>query len=401
MEKKRELKSAILLGTAWPFRGGFTGFNQSLVRALIAMRIRSRILTFTTQYPSLLFPGKSQFSDEPAPEGLDITRCLSSVNPFTWFRTARRIRREGPDALIVRYWIPAMAPAFGTVCRLARRRNIRVISLLDNVVPHEKRPFDKLFTRYFVNSVDGFIYMSEQVLGELRQFTPDKPAFFSPHPMFTQYGEPMPREEACRALGLDPDIRYTLFFGYVRDYKGLDLLLEAWGWLREGPGGFPMQRHKLIVAGEYYSGRERYEALIREQGIGQDVLLFDYFIPDDQVGKFFSAADLVVQPYRSATQSGVTQVAYYFDVPMIVTDVGGLREMVPDGEVGFVVEPDPISISEAIDRFYGENLAERFRARILEYRKRFTWQHMAENFVRMFGWIEDRYARKGDEPAEK
>lgn len=392
--EKNTIKSLILVGTAWPFRGGFTNFNQRLVRTFMELGVRCRIFTFTTQYPNFLFPGKSQFTDAPAPEGLDITRCLSSVNPFSWIRTGRMIRREHPDVIVVRYWIPALAPALGKVCRMARRRRIRVIALLDNVVPHEKRFGDKLLTRYFIRSVDGFIYMSDQVLGELRRFTADKPALFSPHPMFDNYGEPLDRQAACQALKLDPSFRYTLFFGYIRDYKGLDLLLEAWGRLKHSRMLPTEQRHRLLIAGEYYGDRGRYDALIDRLGIGEDIVQFDRFIEENEVGKFFSAADLVVQPYRSATQSGVTQVAYYFDVPMIVTDVGGLREIVPDGEVGFVVDPDPNSIAEGIRRFYAENLSATFRSNIIEYRKRFTWEHMAQDFGKMYGWINDLYSRR-------
>ena len=216
-----------------------------------------RLFTFTTQYPRLLFPGSSQLTDEPAPQDLSISRELSSINPWSWWRTGRRIKRLKPDLLIIRYWIPAMAPAFGTVARIARRAGVRTIALLDNVIPHEKRPMDTVLTRYFIDSMEGFIYMSEQVYRDLRQFTADKPALFSPHPMFTQYGEAMPREEACARLGLDPTLHYTLFFGYIRDYKGLDLLYEAWARLKKA--GWLNHRHRLLVAGEYYGGRERYD----------------------------------------------------------------------------------------------------------------------------------------------
>lgn len=379
--------SILILGPAHPFRGGLSGFNQTLARTFRSLGVACRLFTFTTQYPRLLFPGTSQLTSDPAPQDLEITRELSTVNPWTWWRTGRRVKRLKPDLLIVRYWIPAMAPAFGTVARIARRAGIRTIALLDNVVPHEKRPMDRWLTRYFIGSMDGFVYMSEQVLRDLRTFTADKPVVFSPHPMFTQYGGPVSRPEACAALGLDPAQRYTLFFGYIRDYKGLDLLYEAWarlkkaGWLRG---------HKLLVAGEYYSGRERYERLIEELGIAGDVLLFDRFIAEDEVRYFFSAADLVCQPYRTATQSGVTQVAYWFDVPMVVTDVGGLREIVPDGEVGYVVAPEPEAIAGAVRRFYDGEHDAQFRANILSYRERFTWDRMAENFIGLYERLDGR-----------
>ena len=261
--EKKSLRSMIMLGPAHPFRGGLAAFNQMLIRTFQRMGISCRMFTFTTQYPSLLFPGTTQYTDDPAPEGLDITRELSSINPFTWIRTGLKVRRLRSDVLIVRYWIPVMAPAFGTVCRIARRGGVRTLALLDNVIPHEKRPFDSLLTRYFVSSIDGFIYMSEQVYQDLRLFTRTKPALFSPHPMWSNYGDPMPREEACAALGLDPSLHYTMFFGYIRDYKGLDLLLDAWGELmNQGK----LENHRLIVAGEYYSGKERYAEQIARLG---------------------------------------------------------------------------------------------------------------------------------------
>ena len=376
-----ELKDTIIVGTAWPYRGGLASINQTLARTFIGEGIRCRIFTFTLQYPSFLFPGKSQYDDAPAPEGIDIERTLNSIGPLSWIRTGLRIRKLRPDAVIVRYWIPQMAPALGTVCRIARRSGIRTIALLDNVVPHEKRPLDRLLTRYFIDSIDGFVYMSEQVHRDLRLFTKDKPAVFSPHPMYTNYGPAIDRGEACRALGLDPELRYTMFFGFVRDYKGLDLLLDAWAQLKKAG---KTQGRRLIVAGEYYSGRERYAEQIERLGIGDEIVPFDRFIPDTDVAKFFSACDLVVQPYRSATQSGVTQVAYWFDVPMIVTEVGGLREIVPDGQTGLVVEPDAEAIAGAIARFYDERLGEPFRRNILSYRERFTWERMAANFKALY-----------------
>lgn len=383
----KEMKSAILLGTAYPYRGGLAGTNQTLTRTFIQEGIACRIITFTLQYPSFLFPGKSQYDDGPAPEGIDITRMLNSVNPISWIRTGLKIAREHPDVLIVRYWIPQMAPAFGTVCRIARRKGVRTIAVLDNVIPHEKRLFDTSLTKYFLGSIDGFIYMSEQVCRDLRLFKPSSPAIFSPHPMYTNYGEKMDREEACRLLRIDPDCRYTMFFGFVRDYKGLDLLLDAWAELyRRGR----LDGHRLIIAGEYYSGKERYMSQIDRLGIRNTILMFDYFVPDDEVARFFSVSDLVVQPYRDATQSGVTQVAYYFDVPMVVTDVGGLREIVPDQEVGFVVPPRYEAIAEAIDRFYTENLAEPFKENIRKYKVRFTWERMVENFKTLFRKISEK-----------
>ena len=286
--------NAVLLGPAHPYRGGLADFDHLLARALNRAGIPCRLYTFTLQYPSFLFPGKSQFTDAPVPEGLDITRVLNSVNPLNWIRTGLRIRRERPDLLIVRYWIPQMAPALGTVCRIARRGGTRTVAIMDNVLPHESRPMDRLLTRYMTGSLDGFVYMSREIRAQLDLFDRTKPSVFSPHPMYTGYGDPLPREQACGELGLDPSCRYAMFFGYIRDYKGLDLLLDAWALLRRR-GGLD-GRHKLIVAGEYYSGRERYAEQIDRLGIRDSLVMMDRFIAEDEVGKLFSASDLIVQP---------------------------------------------------------------------------------------------------------
>lgn len=380
------MKSAIFVGTAHPYRGGLSFFNEMLARVFNARGIRSKIYTFRLQYPSFLFPGKTQYSDTPAPDDLTIERRVNTINPLNWWRVGRRIKKERPDALVVRYWLPLMAPCFGTICRIARRNgHTRVLALLDNVIPHERRPFDRTFTKYFVNSVDGFIYMSDQVKADLDRFTTTKPALFSPHPLFDVYGEKTGREEACAKLGLDPAMRYALFFGYVRDYKGLDLLLDAWAELKKRG---TLGDRRLVVAGEYYGNKEKYTEQIRRNGLEEVVLIFDAFIPDDEVRYYFSAADLVVQPYKTATQSGVTQVAYHFDVPMIVTDVGGLAEIVPDGKVGYVVEPDPQAIANAVERFYAENKADEFRANIETEKKRFSWEGMVDRFEKLYGLLE-------------
>jgi glycosyltransferase involved in cell wall biosynthesis len=376
------MKNIIFVGTAHPYRGGLSFFNEMLARVFGKRGVSAKIYTFTLQYPSFLFPGKTQYSDSPAPDDVAIERCVNTVNPLNWWKIGRRIKRERPDALIVRYWLPLMAPCFGTICRIARRNgHTKVLALLDNVVPHEHRPFDRAFTNYFVGSVDGFIYMSEQVKADLDRFTTAKPALFSPHPLFDVYGEAVGRAEACAKLGLDPALRYSLFFGYVRDYKGLDLLLDAWGALKKAG---KLGDKRLLVAGEYYADKEKYTEQIRRNGLEEEVLIFDRFIPDEDVRYWFSAADLVIQPYKTATQSGVTQVAYHFDVPMIVTGVGGLAEIVPHGRVGYVVDTDPQAIAAAVERFYTENRAEEFRRNILVEKKRFSWEAMVDRFEELY-----------------
>ena len=362
-----------IVGPAHPFRGGLASIMETMARTFMRQGHEVWIETFTVQYPRLLFPGKSQTVATPAPDDLSIRRSVNTVWPLNWLRVGRRIARRRPDMVLMKYWTPFMAPCFGTIARMvARNGHTRTICQIDNVEPHERHFFDHPLNRYFLRSADGFVYMSEQVHRELREYT-DAPALFSPHPLFEQFGAPLPREEACASLGLDPQLRYALFFGLIRDYKGLDMLLDAWALLRRREA---VEGRKLVVAGEFYASRDKYMEQIRRNGLGDEVILHDGFIPDAQVGAFFSASDLLVLPYRSATQSGVTQIAYRFDLPMVVTDVGGLPEIVPDGRVGFVVKPDTVSIADAIERIWQPELLAHFRASIQSEKKQIGRAHV-------------------------
>ena len=373
-----------ILGPAHPYRGGLASIMETMARVFRRRGAEVLIRTFTLQYPSLLFPGKSQTVSTPPPDDLRIVRCVSTVDPFNWLRVGRLIRRERPDFVLLKYWTPFMAPCFGTIARLARRNgHTKVLCQIDNVEPHERHFVDRPFNRYFLRSVDGFIYMSEQVHRELAAYT-DAPALFSPHPLFEQFGSRVDRGEACVRLGLDPAAGYALFFGLVRDYKGLDWLLDAWAKLRrEGR----IADKKLIVAGEFYTSEEPYRAQIAAHGLQDDVILRNRFIPDAEVKYYFSAADCVVQPYKTATQSGVTQIAYQFCTPMIVTDVGGLAEIVPDGRVGYVCPPTVEGVAEAIERIYEPGVLERFRENCVEERKRFSWEEMCSRIEELYAMV--------------
>ena len=366
-----------IVGPAHPYRGGLASIMEIMARTFAARGNEVDIRTFTVQYPSFLFPGKSQTVTTPAPQDLHITRCVNTVSPFNWWHVGRAIRRECPDFVLMKYWTPFMAPCFGTIARLARGNgHTRTICQIDNVEPHEHHFVDRPFNRYFLSSIDGFIYMSEQVHEELKAYTA-APALFSPHPLFENFGSAVPREEACRHLSLDPELHYALFFGLIRDYKGLDLLLDAWTRFRR-PG------HRLIVAGEFYASREEYLHQIEASGLRDEVILHDFFVPDAEVKYYFSAADVVVQPYKTATQSGVTQIAYNFGVPMIVTDVGGLPEIVPDGRVGYVCRPDAASIARALERIYEAGALDRMRIDIPEERRRFSWEEMCNRITELY-----------------
>lgn len=371
MEKPR---SVVLIGSSWPLRGGLATYNERLAREYARQGCDVSIYTFSLQYPSLLFPGKTQYSDEPRPQDLRICVTVNSINPFNWISIGYKIKKQRPDLVIAKFWIPFMAPCLGTICRIIRsNRHTRVVSVIDNIIPHEKRPGDRLLARYWTGSVDGFIAMSKAVLQDLETFDRKKPKSFCPHPLYDNFGDPVPRQEALKELGLDPGFRYLLFFGFIRDYKGLDLLLQAMADRRLASSDI-----KLIVAGEFYCDPAPYHRIISENHLEEKVILRTDFIPDSKVYLYFCASDLVVQPYKSATQSGVTQIAYHFNKPMVITDVGGLSEIVPDGEVGYVVQPEPAAIADAVMRFFESGVAEAFSVNASKEKVKYSWKRLTD-----------------------
>lgn len=369
----------VILGPAHPFRGGLANYNERLATEFQQQGYDVVMHTFTTQYPKLLFPGKSQFSDRPAPSNLEIHRSFSSINPISWIKLGLRLKREQPDMLILRFWLPFMAPAMGTISRIVRRnKKTQILALIDNIIPHENRIGDNQLAKFFVGSVDGFVVMSRAVETDLNSFDKQKPVEFCPHPLFDNYGAIVPREEAIKTLELDVESKYMLFFGFIRDYKGLDLLLKAMALpILNDP------KIKLIVAGEFYCEPEPYHTLIKESGLEGRIVLRTEFIPDSEIPTFFGAADIVVQPYKSATQSGVTQVGYYFNKPMLVTNVGGLGEIIPHNKVGYVVEPNPEAIAESINNFFSNNRYEEMSAMAEIEKARFSWASLVQSFEKL------------------
>jgi glycosyltransferase involved in cell wall biosynthesis len=365
----------VVLGTAWPYRGGIALFNERLAREFQKENDEVITYTFTLQYPSFLFPGKTQYSEEPAPQGMNIVRKVNSVNPFNWIKVGRELKKMTPDLIVIGFWLPFMAPCLGTIARIARKNGkTRVVSVVHNIVPHEHRIGDKMFATYFCNSVDGFVAMSDSVLNDLTLFDSVKPRVFCRHPLYDNFGEAVERNSALQELGLDSKNRYMLFFGLIRDYKGLDIMLKAYADSRLRQMGV-----KLIVAGEFYNNAEKYFELEKELGLEGEVIWHREFVPDSKVRYYFGAADIIVQPYKSATQSGVTQIAYHFEKPMIVTNVGGLAEIVPNGKAGYVVEPDEREIADAIVDFFGNNRQEEFREGLLFEKKKYAWSNMTKS----------------------
>lgn len=362
----------IILGTAYPYRGGLAVYNERLAREFQNEGNEVEIWTFSMQYPGFLFPGKTQFSEENAPQDLKIFRKANSVNPFNWLKVRNEIKKAKADIVIVKFWLPFMAPCLGTIVRGARKNGkSRVISILDNIIPHEHRIGDRFLAKYFVKSVDGFVAMSESVLDDVNTFDRVKPKVFCRHPLYDNFGVKVSREEAINELGLDSKFRYMLFFGLIRDYKGLDLMLKAYA-----ESEFRKMDVRLIVAGEFYSGSEKYFELEKELGLEGLVIWKCEFVPDSRVKYYFGAADIIVQPYKSATQSGVTQIAYHFEKPMLVTNVGGLSEIVPNGKVGYVVEPDENEIAEKLLDFFKNERQVEFSDGLNEEKKKYAWSNM-------------------------
>lgn len=361
-----------LLGPAWPYRGGIAEFSNRLARQFSVENHEADLVTFTLQYPGFLFPGKTQYSESDAPPDLRIRRMVNSVNPWNWLSVGTILKKEKPDLLLLRFWLPFMGPALGTIARIVRsNHHTRVICVFDNVVPHEKRPGDRMLTSYFTKSIDGAIVLARAVGEDLKQFRKNIPVRYNPHPIFDNYGEPVSRDVALNTLKLPGENRYILFFGFIRNYKGLDLLLEAFANVK-----LRNKALKLIVAGEFYENPAPYHEMIRKYNLLDDVILYDRFIRDEEVPPLFGAADLIVQPYKSATQSGVTQVAFHFEKPMLVTDVGGLREIVPDKKCGYVVKPEPSEIAAAIDDFFINDRIGAFTQCVINEKEKFSWDRM-------------------------
>ena len=374
----------IILGTAYPFRGGLATFNERLARQLQAEGHTVEVITFTLQYPSFLFPGKTQYSSEKAPADLRISQQVHSCNPFNWIKVGRRIRKMQPDMLITCYWMAFFAPCYGMIQRIVQRNGkTRCIALVHNMIPHEPSILDKLFAPFFVRHTDGFVALSESVVQDINRFDHGtKPKTSYPHPIYDHYGEQMSKEEACQALHLNPENQYMLFFGLVRAYKGLDLLLDAFGKVKD-----QLPNLQLIIAGEFYEEEDKYRAQIANNGLTDRVIIKNEFIADADLRKYFGAADLIVQPYKSATQSGVTQVAFHFEKPMLVTNVGGLGEIVHDHKMGYAVEPNAEAIAQALTDYYTHNRQPDYTTYLIKEKDKYSWSRLAESFVTIYNNI--------------
>lgn len=373
------MAKVFIIGPAYPLRGGLATFDELFCRAFIEQGHQCEIISYSLQYPGFLFPGSTQFDTSGiAPQGITIHTLINSVNPFSWFKTARFIKKQNPDFVVFRFWIPFMGPALGTIARRIRKSGIKVLAITDNVVPHEKRPGDVAFAKYFINGCDGFVTMSKAVMRDLEQFTKTQRKKFLLHPLYTSFGEKLDKQEARKRLGLNANDKLVLFFGLIRKYKGLDMLLEAFNELKHD------KSIKLVIAGEFYEDKQPYLNLIEKYQIQDQVILHAKFIANEDVKLYFSATDLVALPYRSATQSGVTQVSFHFEVPTLVTNVGGLGEIIPDKVAGYVVESNGKAISDGISDYFVNNRMPAFTEGMKKEKQKYDWKIFVDEVMGLY-----------------
>lgn len=368
-------QKVVIIGPAHPLRGGLASFNERLCRQFSQQNFDAQIDTFSLQYPQFLFPGTTQYSSEPAPNDMLINVNINSINPFNWIKVGFELKKLKPDIIVVRYWLPFMGPCLGTILRIVKQNKFtRVVCIADNIIPHEKRFGDVGFTKYFIKPIDAFVTMSAKVMNDLKNFS-SKPAKQIVHPLYDNFGEAVPKSEARTYLNIPQQEQIILFFGFIRKYKGLDLLLEAMSKLKTKSSNI-----KLLIAGEFYEDRKEYDALIEKLNIADSLILKTDFIADSEVKYYLSAADFVIQPYKNATQSGVTPLAYHFEKPMLVTNVGGLPDLVPDKKVGLIAEPDPVSIASKIEELYqlGEDY---FLPHLREEKKKYSWTVLVNTII--------------------
>lgn len=370
------MSKIILIGPAYPLRGGIAAFTERLATELMNNGHDVSIESYSLQYPNLLFPGKTQFSNGENSSKVLIHTSLNSINPISWIRLGNKIRKQKPHIVVFKFWIPFMAPALGTIARIIKKnKTTKCIAVAHNILPHEKKVGDRILAKYFVKAMDGFLVLSGSVSEELKSFRSQKPIRISPHPLYDHYGDRLQKGQAAQKLQLEPDWNYLLFFGFIRPYKGLDLALKALASTK-----LKELKIKLIVAGEFYSDPKPYLDLVQKLGIEHRVVFRSDYIPDELVSAYFSVADLVVQPYKEATQSGVTQIAYHFNKPVLVTNVGGLSELVPHQKAGYVSGLSAEEIAGYILDFYANNRETEFTNAILELKKKYSWKLFADQF---------------------
>lgn len=376
------MAKVFIIGPAFPLRGGLASFDELFCEALNKEGHQCEIISYSLQYPNFLFPGSTQYHvNGTAPKNITIHTLINSVNPLSWFKTASFIKKQKPDFIIFRFWIPFMGPALGTIARLVKKQNIKVLAITDNVIPHEKRLGDKQLASYFIKGCDAFVTMSKAVMNDLEKFTNTSHKKYLLHPLYTAFGDKILKQEARLKLNLKQDDRVILFFGLIRKYKGLDLLIEAFSLLKANP------HNKLLIAGEFYEDKQPYFDLISKYKLEEQIILLNQFIPNDDVKYYFSAADIVALPYRSATQSGVTQVSFHFEVPTLVTNVGGLGEIIPHNVAGYVVEPKPQAIASSLEDYFENKKEQAFTEGMKQEKQKYEWSIFVNEIIALYNGL--------------
>ncbi len=367
------------LSTFYPYRGGIAQFNAALYRVM-ERENEVKAFTFFRQYPGVLFPGQSQFvTPEDKADPIPSEKILDTINPLGYYMAANRVKQFKPDMMITKYWMPFFAPSLGTVAKNIKKNTVN-IAILDNVIPHEKRPGDIKLTNFFLNQYHGFVVMSDTVKNDLLSLKPDAKFIENVHPLYNHFGEKLNRSEARDRLQIPFDKKVLLFFGFIRNYKGLDILLEA---IKDLP-----EDYHLVIAGEVYGSFGMYQDLIDKYNLEDKITKHVRYISDDEVPQFFSACDVCVLPYRSATQSGIVGISYQFDMPLIATNVGSLGEMIEPYGTGIMVdEANPDKIKNAILEYFGKSSIEIFSHNILKYKKIASWETLAYSIYNLYDSI--------------
>ena len=394
----------VIIGTAYPLRGGIAHYVALLSQTLIRRGHDVKIITFSRQYPKFLFPGKSQeetvdsgkwivnnnTKSSPSiihfPLSTPAEQVIDSINPLTWRKAGAVAAAFKPDLILFKYWIPFFAPAYGVIARTAKRitrklgKECKIAFIADNVLPHEKRPGDLMLTKFAFRAVDYFIVQSDAVERDLKSLDRHAKFIRLDHPVYENFGSRSDRSEARRKLSIPDDAPVILFFGYIRKYTGLDILLRAMPRIIES-----LPDIRLIVAGEFYGDEKEYRSIIQELRIpAKNLILATDYIPNDDVALYFSAANVTVLPYRTATQSGIVQIAYNFDVPVIATNVGGLAEIVIDGKSGIIAEDaTPEAIAEAVLRYFQQRMEPQLTEGVIHEKKKYSWDTFAEGIEKM------------------
>ena len=368
-----------IIGPAYPLRGGLATFDELFCDAFNKQGHQCEIISYSLQYPNFLFPGSTQFDTSGnAPKHIKIHTLINSVNPLSWIKTARFIKKQKPDFIVFRFWIPFMGPALGSIARMVRKCGVKVLAITDNVIPHEARPGDVAFAKYFINGCDGFVTMSKAVMKDLEKFTTTSCKKYLLHPLYTSFGEKINKHEARKALNIPQDKQIVLFFGLIRKYKGLDMLLDAMNEIKSNPNIV------LVIAGEFYEDKQPYLDLIEKHKLKDQIILHDKFISNEDVRYYFCASDLVAQTYRKATNSGVSMIGYYYNKPMLVTAVGGLAEIVPDKLCGYSVPVEIDQISNCLIDYFEYGREKEFIQNVKEERKKYEWSGFINTLLNLY-----------------